>query len=194
MPQSTRTHFKVDTRLLGRQPGAMRTDSRTTPAPADLAAGLTRIPEGAELELDFRLESVLDGVLVTGTVRGPLHGECARCLDPVSDEVSGPFQELFRYLPEESADGVARPDPDGVGGGEDTDYHLEGDWIDLEPVIRDALVLVLPDSPLCEEDCPGLCVQCGAKLAEVGPDHGHEEVIDPRWAALRKLSPSAEDS
>ena len=57
------------------------------------------------------------------------------------------------------------------------------DWIDLEPLVRDALVLALPLVPLCSEDCRGLCSGCGMKWAELEPGHGHE-TIDPRWAAL----------
>ena len=63
--------------------------------------------------------------------------------------------------------------------------ELEGDLIDLEPVLRDAVVLALPLRPLCRDDCPGLCAECGARLAD-DPDHGHE-TVDPRWAALQGL-------
>jgi uncharacterized protein len=163
----------------------MRTDQRRIPAPADLEVGLVRIPEGQDLVLDFRLESVLDGVLVTGTVTAPVQGECARCLESVADVLTADFQELFRYPDDEGLD-----EGEGDGGvGEDaqSDYHLEGEWIDLEPVIRDALVPTLPDSPLCREDCPGLCAECGVKLADAGPDHRHEGPVDPRWASLRGL-------
>ena len=67
-------------------------------------------------------------------------------------------------------------------------YALDGDLLDLEPALRDALVLALPLAPLCREDCPGLCVECGALLAQAGPDHGHEPAIDPRWAGLQQLN------
>ncbi len=55
---------------------------------------------------------------------------------------------------------------------------------DLEPALRDAVVLALPLAPLCTDDCPGLCVECGGRRADLAPDHGHE-TLDPRWAALR---------
>lgn len=185
MSRSSRGLLKVDTRPLGRRPGAMRTDQRRIPAPAELEFGLVSIPEGQDLVLDFRLESVLDGVLVTGAVTAPVQGECARCLDPVRDALTADFQELFRYpdddLPTESDEEV------GVGEDSESDYHLEGEWIDLEPVIRDALVPTLPDSPLCRDECPGLCAECGVKLADAGTDHRHEDPIDPRWAGLRGL-------
>ncbi|PRX95638.1 YceD family protein [Allonocardiopsis opalescens] len=157
----------------------MRTQSRIVPAPADLEAGLVGVREGAELELDFRLESVVDGVLVSGTVRAPLSGECARCLEPLADSVDAEFQELFVYPADDLS---AAEDAD-----EDETHRLEGDLIDLEPVVRDAVVLELPLSPLCRDDCPGLCAQCGVRLADAPPDHGHDGA-DPRWAALRKLT------
>jgi uncharacterized protein len=63
---------------------------------------------------------------------------------------------------------------------------LEGDFFDLEPVLRDAVVLALPLQPVCREDCLGLCSECGALLNE-DPDH-HHDAADPRWAALQGLS------
>jgi uncharacterized protein len=69
---------------------------------------------------------------------------------------------------------------------------LEGDLLDLEPLLRDAVVLALPFQPLCREDCPGLCIECGARLAD-DPDHQHEEAIDPRWATLQGLTEQTDD-
>ena len=71
---------------------------------------------------------------------------------------------------------------------DDEELSLDGDLLDLEPVLRDAVVLALPMSPLCQEDCPGLCVQCGVRLADAGPAHRHEDAPDPRWAALSSLT------
>ncbi len=128
------------------------------------------------MELDLRFTAVSEGVLVTGSAVAPLAGECSRCLDPLTDEISVSFQELYRYL----------PDP-GEDESDDEERFLDGDFLDLEPAFRDAVVLALPLSPLCRDDCPGLCPDCGAKLADVGPDHGHGEAVDPRWGALAKL-------
>ncbi|MSZ78010.1 MAG: DUF177 domain-containing protein [Actinobacteria bacterium] len=146
------------------------------PAPADLGIEVLSVPEGAPVEIDLRLEAVMEGVLVTGTARAGLAGECARCLEPISDEIEARFQELYVYpqhqTPHDEDDEVSR---------------LEGDLVDLEPQLRDAVVLALPFQPLCEDDCPGLCPECGARLAE-DPDHTHEAAIDPRWAGLSALS------
>ena len=74
---------------------------------------------------------------------------------------------------------------------EDDDVReLEGDLLDLEPVLRDAVVPTLPFQPVCRADCPGLCSECGAHLAE-DPDH-HHEVLDPRWSALQALTSNEE--
>jgi uncharacterized protein len=147
-----------DTRTLGS--AAVRSETRTAPAPASLGVELVNVPEGAELELDVRLEGVAEGVLVTATVRAPLVGECARCLDVFASATEVRFTELFVY--EASGD-----DADG--------YLLDGDLLDLESALRDALVLELPLAPLCADDCPGLCPECGVRLADAGAGHGHAD-------------------
>jgi uncharacterized protein len=134
------------------------------------------VPAGDDVTLDLRFESVSEGVLVTGSAVAPLNGECARCLDPLTSTIEVSFQELYRYLPD--------PDEDEDDGEE---RFLDGDFLDLEPAFRDAVVLALPLSPLCRDDCPGLCAECGAKLAEVGPGHRHGDKMDPRWGALAQL-------
>ena len=168
--------FVFDTRVLGRGPGEFRDERRTARAPDGLGSGLVLVPVGGDVVLDLRFEAVSEGVLVTGSAVAPLTGECARCLDPLTSTIEVSFQELYRYLPD--------PDEDENDAEE---RFLDGDFLDLEPAFRDAVVLALPLSPLCREDCPGLCVECGAKLAEVGPGHRHGDKVDPRWGALAKL-------
>jgi uncharacterized protein len=149
--------------------------SRTVQAPADLGIEVLSVPEGSPVELDLRLEAVMEGVLVTGTARAGLEGGCARCLEPVTDETEVRFQELFVY------------DDQDVDPDEELEVStLQDDLVDLEPLLRDAVVLALPFQPLCRDDCPGLCPECGARLAD-DPDHGHDEPVDPRWAALSAL-------
>jgi uncharacterized protein len=144
-------------------------------APDGLGSGLASVPAGAEVALGLRFEAVTEGVLVTGSAVVPLTGECARCLDPLTSSMEVSFQELYRYLPDPGEDEA------------DEERFLDGDWLDLEPAFRDAVVLALPLSPLCQEDCPGLCAECGARLADVGPQHGHASDVDPRWGPLRQL-------
>jgi uncharacterized protein len=162
----------------------MRTVQRLLGAPDGLGTAVIGIPPGADLELDVRLEAVTEGVLVTGTVRGRAVGECVRCLEAVVEDIDVPLQELFVYP--ERAKAAAE---DGDEDDEDL-RELDGDLIDLEPVLRDSVVPALPFQPLCRVDCPGLCSQCGARLAD-DPDHVHD-LLDPRWAALTALADNDE--
>ena len=170
----------LDTRELGRRPGSQRPKSFSAEAPAGLGIDILGVPEGSTVEVDLRLEAVMEGVLATGTATATLAGECSRCLEPIEDSVTVDLQELFVY-----------DDPDDrrtSGKDEDDDVsRLEGDLLDLEPLLRDAVVLALPYQPLCRDDCPGLCTECGARLAD-DPDHGHEEPVDPRWSALQGIT------
>ncbi|MDQ0376777.1 YceD family protein [Amycolatopsis thermophila] len=169
-----RNPWVVDTRELGRRAGLSRAIQRTAPTSVELGVpDVIVVPAGAEVELDLLLESVVEGVLVTGTAAARTTGACSRCLDPISDEVEVELTELFAY-PDSTTDETT--DEDEVA-------RLVDDRIDLEPLVRDAVVLALPQVPLCREDCPGLCPECGGKWADLEPGHGHE-TIDPRWAAL----------
>ncbi|KIR65516.1 YceD family protein [Micromonospora harpali] len=171
----------LDTRDLPRRPGALRTLRRVVPAPKDLGVELIGVPEGADLDLDLRLESVSEGVLVSGTVSGRVKGECGRCLREIDDSVAVPVQELYAY---ENSTTDATTDEDEVG-------RMQDDLIDLEPALRDAVVLMLPTNPLCREDCPGLCPECGVHWDDLPADHSHEQ-IDPRWAGLSQLNRTEE--
>ncbi|MGH3879339.1 MAG: YceD family protein [Actinophytocola sp.] len=175
MSEQRRSPWVIDTRELGRRPGLSREVHRVVQTEAALGVeGVIAVPKGAEVELDVLLESVVEGVLVTGTAYAPVAGECSRCLDPIADEsVEVEFTELFAY-----PDSATEQTTD-----EDEIARLVDDLVDLAPVVRDATVLALPSVPLCTPDCAGLCPECGAKWADLGPDHRHE-TIDPRWAAL----------
>ncbi|MEH1102448.1 YceD family protein [Micromonospora sp. CPCC 205561] len=172
-----RSPLVLDTRELPRRPGALRTVKRVSPAPADLGGEMISVPEGADLDLDLRLESVSEGVLVSGTVSGPVRGECGRCLREIDDSLTVRIQELYAY---ENSTTDTTTDEDEVG-------RMQGDLIDLEPALRDAVVLALPTNPLCREDCPGLCPDCGVHWDDLPADHSHEQ-IDPRWAGLSQLN------
>jgi len=166
----------IDTRELGRRPGSMRTLRLAVPAPEQLGIDLIAVPAGAELEVALRLESVMEGVLVTGTATAPLAGECGRCLEPVDDHLTVDLQELFAYPGSSTA---------ATAGDQET-ARMEGDRLDLEPVLRDAVVLALPLTPLCQPDCAGLCAGCGERLDNLPAGHSHS-APDPRWAGLPDL-------
>ncbi|MBN2176817.1 MAG: DUF177 domain-containing protein [Demequinaceae bacterium] len=165
----------VSVRDIARKPGAHKPHARTLPAPAVLGTEVIGVPEGSDLVLNLSLESVSEGIWVSGTVTAEAVGECARCLDEVTEQVVAPVQGLFVY-----------PDARAGDSGDEADvYDFDGENLDLEEAIRDALVTALPFVPLCDPDCPGLCDQCGARLAD-DPKH-HHDVVDPRWAALDAL-------
>jgi uncharacterized protein len=191
-----RAPLVLDTRELGRRPGAERTVSRTAPAPADLGIEVLGVPEGSPVTFDLRLEAVVEGVLVTGQAHARLVGECVRCLDRIEPDIDAELVELFVYDDSESHGHGGHRDKDrdkdrraatdeAPEDGETSRMH--GDLIDLEPLLRDAVVLALPFQPTCTEDCPGLCVECGARLAD-DPGHTHDAPVDPRWAALQGLT------
>ena len=176
-----RSPWMLDTTDLGRRPGSMVEVEREIPALEDFGTAVIGVPEGEPLAVQARLESVVEGVLVTGSVRATALGACVRCLDPVSTDVEATFQELYGY-----ADRAAHHREVGADD-EETDTHVIVDGvIDLEPLLRDAVVPALPFKPVCREDCLGLCATCGVRLEE---DPGHEhDVIDPRWSSLAELA------
>jgi uncharacterized protein len=176
-----RSPFVFDVRELGRRAGSLRTYRRSAPSPAKLGLELIAVPEGAPLAIDVRLESVTEGVLVTGTVSVQADGECGRCLDPIHEELDVDILELFAYL-----DSTTDETSD-----EDEVHRVENDYVDIEPVVRDAVVLGLPFAPLCRPDCGGLCPECGQRVDDLPADHTHEQ-LDPRWAALAAFNDTAQ--
>lgn len=169
--------MSIDITRLGRRPGAMVTLRKTVPSPSRIGLDMIAIAQDAPLELDLQIQSVSEGVLVTGTVDAATVGECSRCLTPVSGRVQVRLTELFAY-PDSTTE--ATTEEDEVG-------HIVDDTIDLEQSIVDAVGLELPFAPLCTPDCPGLCPECGVALA-AEPGHRHDR-IDPRWAKLAGMFP-----
>ncbi|HKF88003.1 MAG TPA: DUF177 domain-containing protein [Propionibacteriaceae bacterium] len=171
-PLDFRSGLVLDTHDLGRRAGAMKLVRTTVEAPDDIGIEVIGVPPRSPVRLDLRLESVVEGVLVTGTATVALRGECVRCLGGIAAEQQIYVQELYVY-----------PGSDAT---EEEASRLEGDLLDLEPLLRDDVVLDLPFQPLCREECLGLCVECGANLNSE-PDHAHETATDPRWEKLRAL-------
>jgi uncharacterized protein len=160
----------------------MRAYHREVPAPPDdrrIGLDVLAVPAGAPIALDLRLESVSEGVYVSGTASARLAGECVRCLDALDDEITVEIGELFAY-PDSATDETTD---------EDELPRVVDEHVDVEQVVRDAVTLALPLAPLCADDCPGLCPECGERRADLAPDHRHE-TLDPRWAALRERAPA----
>ncbi|KUI19532.1 hypothetical protein AU193_12880 [Mycobacterium sp. GA-1285] len=171
--RASQSPLMINISRLGRRPGSMMAVSETVPSPSRIGLDLIGIAEGAPMALDLRVESVSEGVLVSGTVSAPTSGDCARCLTPVTGDVEIDLTELFAY-PDSATDETTEADEVG---------RVVNDTVDLEQAIIDAVGLALPFAPLCGPDCAGLCPDCGVALATAEPGHHHER-IDPRWAKL----------
>jgi uncharacterized protein len=152
--------------------------NNTVASPSHIGLDLVGIEAGAPLDLDLRVESVSEGVLVSGTLSAPITGQCSRCLTPFSEHIEVNLTELFAY-PDSVTETTT--DDDEVG-------RVVDDMVDLEQPIIDAVGLALPFVPVCRADCPGLCPKCGVALASAEPGHDHHDV-DPRWAKLATMLP-----
>lgn len=153
-----------------RRPGEMREFDLEIPAPAKWGEGLVSVAEGEPIEIRVRLESVHEGILVSGTADTTMVGQCGRCLTDIAQPVEVEFQELFAYPGEEAED-----------------FVLRDDHVDLEIPVRDAIVLSLPFQPVCQPDCPGLDAATGERLTESTAER-RQDPVDPRWAALRQYT------
>jgi len=148
------------------RPGEYKELTLELASPEKLGEGMIAVLEGAPVSIDLRLEALHDGILVSGTVDVTAVGECVRCLTDVSESLQVDFQELFAYTKDEAFD-----------------FEVHDDHVDLEPLVRDSVVLSLPFQPVCRPDCPGLDPETGERLAD-HPDREPREITDPRWAAL----------
>jgi uncharacterized protein len=165
----TTSPFLIPVHELINRPGLMKELDLEITIAEPLGEAAASVVTGSIIDLSVRLESVHEGILATGEVDADAEALCSRCLEPLKLPVEVDFQELFAYS----------------GLGED-EYLVQDENIDLEQVIRDAVVLSLPFQPVCSPDCLGLCSECGLKMAE-DPNHGHELPIDSRWSELQKL-------
>jgi uncharacterized protein len=183
--------FKLNTYELPRRAGEMKEYELDIIVKEKFGVDLISVPVGEVIEVDARLESVTEGVLLSADVYAVAQGECIRCLDPVQIVIERKIQELYNYEPTNERGKKKRKSSTEDLTSEDLgvadEFMMEGDILDLETPIRDAIVLSLPSNPLCSQDCLGLCPECGGKWAELPEDHAHE-VIDARWASLGGLT------
>jgi uncharacterized protein len=162
----------------------------TFPAPSGIGDDFYGVRPGSDVRVEGDFESIKDGLVLTATVTGTATGRCSRCLKDLSDPLTA---QVTAFLPFEE------PEPEDRGGDEETDVDLaeeeaqdvyplkeNGNWADMEAVIRDALFDLVPTTPLCKPDCKGLCPLDGVNLNE-HPEHHHDAPADPRWAALADL-------
>jgi uncharacterized protein len=155
----------IDVRDLLEHPGSARTVRLGEPVP-DMRTELADVGPDVPVEGDLTLESVVEGIVVHGRVGGTFSMRCARCLKEFDRAFDVALEELYAREP-----------------GPEDDYAITLELtLDPEPMVRDAVVLEMPFSPLCRPDCLGLCPVCGGDR-NLGECPGHDE-RDPRWAAL----------
>jgi uncharacterized protein len=135
-----------------------------------LVGTLGWVEENDPVRIELTAEALLEGIEVTGWLSGKMRLRCSRCLADYEQPFQQAVDEIF-YL-------GTPPEEEG--------YRVSADTIDLEPMVRDLVVLEIPVVPLHSEDCRGLCPVCGADLNVV--DCGHStEAADTRWAPLMSL-------
>lgn len=178
--------FILNTHDLPRRAGEMKEYQLDIPAHVRIGVPLIAVPEGDLVELDIRLESVTEGVLASAEIYAIAHGECIRCLDPVEVVIDRKIQELYRYEPTNEKGRRKRRDDEDVDLEGEEELQMEGDLMDLEIPVIDAIILTLPVNPLCSDECLGLCPDCGEKWENLPEGHAHE-VIDARWSGLDGL-------
>jgi uncharacterized protein len=171
-----KTPYTIDVRDLINRPGTLREQSIDIAVPEDLGEGLVAVKAGSTMEAELRLESMHEGILASVEVSARALGVCGRCLIDIDLPVQVEFQELFAYSLDEAFE-----------------FEVHDDHVDLEPLIRDAVVLSLPFQPVCRPDCPGLDPETGLRLA-VAPELEPEETRDPRWSALAGFQASKDIS
>ncbi len=169
--------LRVNVKELRDSPGSSETVRRTADAPEGFGTPLVGIEEHSELDVELRFDSVHEGVLASGTAAGLVQGQCGRCLDAISFPLTVDVTQLFAW-PENVQEAAED---------EDETRAVDSDLtVNLEPVLRDLMVSALPFAPVCRDDCPGLCSQCGFRMEE-DLEHEHEQ-LDPRWAELAGLA------
>jgi uncharacterized protein len=179
--------FQLNTFELPRRAGEMKEYQLDIPVKENFGVPLIFVPAGEFIEVDVRLESVTEGVLLSADVYAVAKGECIRCLDPVEIVIERKIQELYNYEPTNERGKKKKRDEDEIDLDLEDELMMDGNIMDLETPIRDAVVLSLPINPLCDEECLGLCPECGGKWADLPEDHAHD-VIDARWASLGSLT------
>ncbi|CAB4719015.1 MAG: DUF177 domain-containing protein [Actinobacteria bacterium] len=181
--------FTLNTFELPRRAGEMKEYELDIEVPENVGVPLIFVPAGEVIEVDARLESVTEGILLSAQIFATAKGECTRCLDPVVVEIDKKVQELYNYSAKVTR---AKKSSDEDDLDLEEELMMDGDIMDLEIPIRDAIVLELPFNPLCTPDCLGLCPECGGKWADLAADHAHE-TIDARWASLAALEIDSPD-
>lgn len=163
-----RNQFRLNAFEMLRRPGTIKS-IRLGVQPAVVELNDSRLVPGADVRIELDCESLSDGIVVRGRLAASFRGDCRRCLQALEGTVEADVNELYQ---------VHLTDPDA--------FPIEGDFVDLAPMVRETILLELPDAPVCSPDCAGLCASCGRDLNQ-GPCSCPTDSVDPRWAALESL-------
>jgi uncharacterized protein len=124
---------------------------------------------------------IIKDIRLRGRLAAGLELQCARCLDPVKQDVKRDFELLYRPLGVDAGrDEISVTDAEAEIG------YYQGEGILLEDVLREQVLLALPLKIICRDDCKGLCPQCGKNLNQEQCSCAMP-VEDPRWAALKEI-------
>jgi uncharacterized protein len=163
-----RSQLRINALEMLRRPGTIKTVQFPVD-PAVIELSDPRLVPDSTIDVDLVCESLTDGIVVRGHVMGKFHGECRRCLQPLIGRIEADVHEMYQ---------VTITDPDA--------FLIENDQVDLALMIRETMVLELPDGPLCKVNCAGLCAICGKDLNE-GACSCPSGSVDPRWSVLDAL-------
>ncbi len=197
MVREQKTNWTISIAQLSMRAGQTKNIDEVFPAPSGIDDTVVGIEEGANTHLKGTLESLSDGLLFTGSVSAPMHGECTRCLKPLDGDWSTNVTAFFTYedrLASHNSGFVEEAEQDIFAEDDEADdvYPISpsATLLDFESLIRDNLAQTLPVQPLCRPDCKGLCPQCGINLND-NPDHV-DEPVNIRWAQLEQLKAQLE--
>lgn len=194
------TEWTIPVAQVGSQAGQSMDVDQIVPAPSGIGDSIVGVREGSDVRVQGRFDSIVDGLIFTGTLTAPVHAVCTRCDTPLDDDWDTQVTAFFPFEDESEQSGKS-----GKSGNSDDDIEMfagedeaedvyplleHGSFANIEALVRDAFVDALPMQPLCRPDCKGLCPQCGLDLNE-NPDHKHE-VTDMRFAGLAALKAQLE--
>ena len=167
----TSNPFRISITRLSKAPGSVLEVDVEGEIP-EMFVSSARVAEGTTVHAKGQLEAVHSGILFSGTATVEVTTECRRCLRESVSPLQVEIRELFESdFKEEEGD----------------TYPVDGDYVDLSEMLRDAVVLALPAAPLCSPECKGLCQVCGANLNETDCGHSGGGEVDPRFKILDQL-------
>ena len=149
--------------------------------PAEIDLEGERVTLSGKVAFNGEIERVNGKGNLRGTIKTAVLLDCSRCLEPVAMHLEFPSRAIFVDLSDENTDAEAEVCDEALD-----ESLVEGGRIDMAEVVREQILLAIPEQIFCREDCKGLCPKCGANLNLIDCKCADDE-LDPRWAALKNL-------